>query len=130
LEPQTQHSAQNALPVGRCILGFHFPIHQARPILALPACQCRLQTVLHKALADIGNGVQMTAERIGDCFICPVWAVGIPFQQDVGMSDFICWQLTSGNDLPQSFAFLLTQANNVALVHLNTSREEYPHQEV
>jgi hypothetical protein len=37
-------------------------------------------------LADISDGVKMTAEYIGCCFICPVWAVSIRFQQHVGMA--------------------------------------------
>jgi hypothetical protein len=88
--------------------GFHLPIHPARRIPALPTGECRFQTTLSKTPADRGDGVRRTAERLGYRFIGPVWTVGIHLQENEGMPDLICGCFTSGNELPQSFSFLVT----------------------
>jgi hypothetical protein len=74
-----------------------------------------------KAWTDIAHCIAMTVQGSGHMLIGPVWPVGIHVEQDVGMLDFIGRSLPALGQLYEFLSFVVCEAQNRGLAHLDTS---------
>jgi hypothetical protein len=85
--------------------------------LLLFAGEGSLQSLLHKAFSDTCNSAGVHGERCGNRLITPGGSIGIRFEENVGMLDFIGCRFALAYQGIKLLAFLLSQTYDVFLVH-------------
>jgi hypothetical protein len=77
--------------------------------------------VFDKALTDIAHRIAMTVQGGGHMVIGPVGPVGIHLEQDIGVLNFIGRSLPTPGQLYELLSFVVCEAHNISLVHINSS---------
>jgi hypothetical protein len=92
-----------------------------RGCVLLFADQSGREPAFDKALTDIANRIAVTVQGGGHMVIGPVGPVGIHLEQDVGVLDFIGRSLPTPGQLYEILSFVVCEAHNIGLVHLDSS---------
>jgi len=97
--------------------------------LRLFAVESCLQSLLHKAFPNAGNGTGVHGESGGNLRIIPGDSIRIRFEKYVGMLDLLCSRCALAYQGIELLAFLLCQTYDVFLVHVDPLPHEiFSHQ--